>query len=217
MTFPRLMLVILSATLLASCGERAKLPDSAGFGPHPQLPAPDPTTIPTIKIASIVGWKKGEMPTPAPGLKVNAFAQDLNHPRRPYVLPNGDVLVAETDAPPQPDEFKGFRGFIQGLLFSSAGSHGGSPNRIMLLRDTDGDGVADVKTVFLANLHSPFGMTLVGNDFYVANTDSVMRYSYTPNATKIEGPGTKIVDLPAGPRNHHWTKDLTASPDGRRH
>ncbi|MBI3676913.1 MAG: sorbosone dehydrogenase family protein [Proteobacteria bacterium] len=203
-----------AALLLAACGERAKLPEAAGYGPHPQLPAPDPTPIPTIKIASIIGWKNGEGPTAAPGLKVNAFAQDLRNPRRPYVLPNGDVLVAETDAPPQPDEGKGFRGFVQSILFSAAGSHMGSANRITLLRDTNGDGVTDVKTVFLSELHSPFGMALIGNDFYVANTDSVMRYTYTPGATNIDGPGTKIVDLPAGPRNHHWTKDMAASPDG---
>jgi TonB family protein len=217
MTFPigKLTTVSIAASvLLAACGERATLPATAGYGPHPQLTAPNATLIPTIKIATIIGWSKGETPTAAAGLKVSAFAQGLQNPRRPYVLPNGDVLVAETDAPPQPDEYKGFRGFVQGLLFASAGSHKGSANRITLLRDTNGDGVADVKTVFLSDLHSPFGMVLVGNDFYVANTDSVMRYAYTPGATEIAGPGTKIVDLPAGTRNHHWTKDLIASPDG---
>ncbi len=210
----KIAILFLAALALAGCGERAKLPSSAGYGPNPQLPAPDATLIPTINIAKVVGWKDGAMPKAAPGLAVNAFAKDLRHPRRVYVLPNGDVLAAESDAPPQPDEGKGFRGFVQGILFSSAGSHGGSPNRIVLLRDTNGDGVADVKSVFLSGLHSPFGMVLVGEDFYVANTDSIMRYRYTPGAQVIAGSGEKVTDLPAGPRNHHWTKDLTASPDG---
>lgn len=213
----KIAIAITALSVLAGCGETAKLPASAGYGPNPTLPEPDATLIPTINISKVVGWKDGAMPKAAPGLAVNAFAKGLESPRRVYVLPNGDVLAAESDAPPQPDEGKGFRGFVQTLLFSSAGSHKGSPNKIILLRDTNGDGVADTRSDFLTTgLNSPFGMVLVGSDLYVANTDGVIRCPYTEGETKISGDCTKVTDLPAGPRNHHWTKDLTASPDGTR-
>lgn len=213
----KIAIAITALSVLAGCGETAKLPASAGYGPNPTLPEPDATLIPTINISKVVGWKDGAMPKAAPGLAVNAFAKGLESPRRVYVLPNGDVLAAESDAPPQPDEGKGFRGFVQTLLFSSAGSHKGSPNKLILLRDTNGDGVADTRSDFLTTgLNSPFGMVLVGSDLYVANTDGVIRCPYTEGETKIAGDCTKVTDLPAGPRNHHWTKDLTASPDGTR-
>jgi glucose/arabinose dehydrogenase len=202
--------------LLSACGEHAKLPESAGMGPKPTLPPPHETFIPTIKLASAVGWPPGSHPTPAAGLTVNAFAQGLTHPRRPYVLPNGDVLVAETDSPPKPDDEKGLRGFVQGMIKKMVGSDTPSPNRIVLLRDSNGDGVAETRSVFISGLNSPFGMVLVGDDFYVADTDAVLRFPYTPGATKIDGRGEKVTELPAGTINHHWTKDLTASRDGSR-
>ncbi|HWD26281.1 MAG TPA: sorbosone dehydrogenase family protein [Rhizomicrobium sp.] len=213
-----LVLVLLGAAALAALwytrGDTAKEPELAGYGANPTLPAPNPTLIPTINQAPGVGWPAGAKPTPAAGLKVAAFADKLTHPRWLYVLPNGDVLVAETNSPPKPDDMKGVRGMVAGVIMGGAGAVTDSPNRILLLRDTNGDGVADQRSVFLAGLHSPFGMTLVGNDFYVADTDALLRFHYTPGATAISGAGEKIVDLPAGTINHHWTKNVVASPDG---
>ncbi|HEY6986697.1 MAG TPA: sorbosone dehydrogenase family protein, partial [Rhodanobacteraceae bacterium] len=146
----------------------------------------------------------------------NAFAADLEHPRWLYVLPNGDVLVAETDAPPKPDDRKGFKGFVMKKLMSKAGSGTPSANRITLLRDADGDGIAETRSVFISGLNSPFGMALVGHDFYVANTDALMRYPYSPGEIRVTSAGTKVTDLPGGPLNHHWTKNVIASPDGKK-
>jgi glucose/arabinose dehydrogenase len=133
-----------------------------------------------------------------------------------YVLPNGDVLVAETNAPPKPDDNKGVRAWFTRTLMKRAGAGTPSADRITLLRDTDGDGVPEVRTVFLEGLHSPFGMALVGNDFYVANSDAVVRFPYRTGDTRITAPGTVVTALPAGTINHHWTKNLIASPDGSR-
>ena len=184
------------------------------MGPSPELPPPTDTAIPTFKIAPASGWADGATPRAAEGLAVNALARNLEHPRRVYVLPNGDVLVAETAAPPKPDDQRGLRGMVQKVIYKIAGSAVPSANRITLLRDTNKDGVADMRSTFIAGLNSPFGMVLVGNDFYVANTDAVLRFQYTPGATTVDGSGQKICDLPAGTINHHWTKDLTANPEG---
>ncbi|MCA3186742.1 MULTISPECIES: sorbosone dehydrogenase family protein [unclassified Cupriavidus] len=208
------LFAIVAVTLLVGCGESAKLPETAGIGPTPQLPAPQKSMIPTIHIAPAEGWKDGKMPVAADGLRVAAFADKLDHPRWVYVLPNGDVLVAETNAPPKPDDNKGIRGWVQKKTQERAGAATPSANRITLLRDTNGDGVADQRSVFLQNLNSPFGMVLVGNDFYVADTDAVLRFPYTPGQPTITAPAQKLVDLPAGPINHHWTKNIIASPDG---
>jgi len=202
------------ALALTACGEVAQLPVSAGVGPHPQLPPPNPSLIPTFNIAPAAGWPANGKPVAAAGLAVNAFAQGLDHPRWLYVLPNGDVLVAEANAPPKPDDNKGLKGWIAHWFMDKAGGNGPSANRITLLRDRDADGVAETRSVFLDRLNSPFGMALVGQDFYVADTDAVLRFPYTPGATRISQSGTKLVDLPAGPINHHWTKNLLASPDG---
>ena len=201
---------------LAGCGEMAKLPVSAGTGPQPTLPPPHPTLIPTVHIAPARGWAPGATPQAAPGTRVAAFASGLDHPRWLHVLPNGDVLVAESNAPPRPDDAKGIKGWLMGWFKKSAGAAVPSANRITLLRDTDGDGVADLRSVLLEGLNSPFGMALVGNDLYVANSDAVLRFPYAAGATRITAPGTKVVDLPAGAINHHWTKNLIASPDGNR-
>ncbi len=203
------------ALSLAAC-ERAKLPVEAGTGPKPELPPPNQTWIPTVNIAPAKGWDQGAMPTAAAGLAVAEFADQLDHPRWLHVLPNGDVLVAETQAPPAANEDSGIKGWIMGLVMKRAGSGGPSANRITLLRDQNGDGTVDQRAVFLEGLHSPFGMALVGSDFYVANTDAVVRYDYQPDATRLVGPGEKVVDLPAGTINYHWTKNLIASPDGSR-
>ena len=203
------------AGVLSGC-EHATLPDQAAQGATPTLVRPVSAPIPTIQIAPAKGWPKDVAPRPAPGLAVNAFAQGLEHPRWLYVLPNGDVLVAETNAPPKPDDGRGIKGWFMKTLMRSAGAGVPSANRITLLRDTRGTGVADSRTLFLQGLNSPFGMVLVGNDLYVACTDAILRFPYTPGATQITQPGEKIVDLPAGTINHHWTKNVIASLDGSR-
>jgi glucose/arabinose dehydrogenase len=199
---------------LAACGEVATLPISAGTGPQPTLPAPQKSLIPTVNIAPAKGWPAGATPQAAPGTRVAAFASGLDHPRWLYVLPNGDVLVAETNAPAKPDDAKGIKGWLMGLVMKSAGAAVPSANRITLLRDTNGDGMADQRSVLLDGLNSPFGMALVGNDLYVADSDAVLRFPYSAGDTHIMAPGIKLVDLPAGPINHHWTKNLIASHDG---
>ena len=178
------------AFTLAACGEMATLPLSSGFGPQPTLPPPHPTLIPTVNIAPATGWPAGVMPQAAPGTRVVAFASGLDHPRWLYVLPNGDVLVAETNAPAKPDDAQGIKGWVMGLIMKRAGAAVPSANRITLLRDTDGDGVADRRFVLLENLNSPFGMALVGNTLYVANSDAVLAFPYSTGDTHITAPGT---------------------------
>ena len=212
-------IAVASSLALAACSDIARLPVSAGTGPTPTLPAPQKTLIPTVNIAPAKGWPGGVLPQAAPGTRVNAFASGLDHPRWLYVLPNGDVLVAETNAPPKADEVKGIKTWVMGLVMKRAGAGVPSADRITLLRDTDGDGVAEVRTVLLdaANgLKSPFGMALVGNQLYVANADAVLKFPYAAGDTRIAAAGVKLCDLPGGPRNHHWTKNLIAAPDGRR-
>jgi len=205
-----------AAVMLASCGGMAELPLSATVGAQPQLVEPQRSLLPTVNIASAHGWPTDGHPTAGKGLTVARFASGLEHPRWLYVLPNGDVLVAETDAPPKPDDGKGVKGFIMKQLMKKAGSGKPSANRITLLRDADGDGVAETRTVFIADVSSPFGMALIGNDLYVAATDALLRYRYEPDATSIATRPSKVVDLPAGSINHHWTKNVIASRDGRK-
>lgn len=202
---------------LAACGaNEAALDPALGYGPGPTLPEPAPQRVPTVKIAEAVGWPAGVTPTPAPGFRVQAFASGLDHPRWLYRLPNGDILVAETNAPPRPDgRSGGIRGWIQGLVMKRAGARAPSPDRITLLRDADGDGVAETRTVFLENLTSPFGMVLVGQTLYVANADAVVAVPYQTGQTRITAVPRRLAALPAG-RNHHWTKSLVASVDGTR-
>ena len=210
----QLALVIALAGGLAACGESSSLQVSDGTGPSPKLPEPNKTLIPTVNIAPAVGWPTGGKPTAAAGTQVAAFAEGLDHPRWLYVLPNGDVLVAETNAPPKPDDSSGIRGWVMKKVMGKAGAGVPSPNRITLLRDADHDGVAETRTVFLQNLNSPFGMTLVGNDLYVADTDRLLRFHYEPGATEIKSQPIKVTDLPGGTLNHHWTKNVIASKDG---
>jgi glucose/arabinose dehydrogenase len=209
---PQLALVIVLAGGLAACGETARLQVSDGTGPSPKLPEPNKTLIPTVNIAPAIGWPDGAKPIAATGTQVAAFAEGLDHPRWLYVLPNGDVLVAETNAPAKPDA--GIRGWIMGKVMGRAGAGVPSPNRITLLRDKDHDGIAETRTVFLENLNSPFGMTLVGNDLYVADTDRLLRFHYESGETAIKSQPMKVIDLPGGTRNHHWTKNVIASKDG---
>ena len=203
-----------AVTLLSACGSPARLPIAAGIGPRPELPAPSTSLIPLVKVAPAKRWPGGARPVPAAGLAVAAFATGLDHPRWLYVLPNGDVLVAETNGPKRPKNNPGLKGWFTDRFQKKAGSAVKSANRITLLRDADGDGVAELRTTLLSGLTSPFGMTLVGNTLYVANTDAIVRFPYTLGDTVITAPGTKVVDLPAGEINHHWTKNVIASRDG---
>ena len=187
------------------------------MGPDPQLPAPVQGLVPTVNVADASGWPPGTTPVAAPGFAVGAFATGLQHPRWLYRLPNGDVLVAETDAPPRPAESSnGLRGFFMKLFMRKAGSATPSADRITLLRDADGDGVAEFRSVLAQGLHSPFGMALVGDTLYVANADALVKLPYHDGDTTITAAPVTVVALPGGPRNQHWTKSLVASGDGSR-
>ena len=211
----RSVMLTVCTFLAAGCMGTAQLPFSAGVGPDPQLPAPRQELIPTVEVAKARGWPSGVAPKAASGLRVTAFATGLAHPRWVIVLPNGDVLVAETNRPPKPEELqKGIKNRVMAYFMKKAGSAGESANRIMLLRDRDGDGIAEHREVFLDKLFSPFGMALVGNEFFVANADGVVKFPYDPAAGNITGAAVPVTTLPGGPRNHHWTKSLITSRDG---
>ena len=209
-----LLVASIGGLLYFQWGDRAKISADKGFGATPTLPKPNPTLIPTINIAPAVSWPEGVIPIAAKGLAVNAFASGLDHPRWLHILPNGDVLVAESNAPSKPSGRISVKDVGMKVVMTRAGAGVPSANRISLLRDGDGDGIAETKSAFLENLNSPFGMALVGNILYVANTDAIVAFDYTPGATKLTSPGVTIAKLPAGPINHHWTKDIIASPDG---
>lgn len=208
------LLACMASATLGGCGETAKLTVAQGSGPQPVLPEPVKRLIPTVNIAPARGWGEGEGPVAAPGFAVSAFARKLDHPRWLYVLPNGDVLIAETNAPPKPEDARGLRGIMMKAFMKRAGAAGKSANRITLLRDANGDGVPETRSTFLEGLNSPFGMALAGNALYVANTDALLRFPYRQGQTRITENGVKIADLPAGPINHHWTKNVIASHDG---
>lgn len=208
-----ILFAALAALILAGCGDNSKLPEQASHGPNPTIPAPTKSMVPTVSVAKATGWPEGAKPKAADGLSVNAFAQGLDHPRWVYVLPNGDVLVAESNKPKKEETGFSIKGWVMGLVQSWAGAGVESANRITLLRDGDGDGVAETRTVFIKGLYSPFGMALVGNNLYVANADAIMRFRYQEGATEITTPGEKLTDLPGGPINHHWTKNILPSKD----
>jgi glucose/arabinose dehydrogenase len=210
----RLGFLLLLVAGMTGCARESQDP-ATGYGPHPVLPTPDTSLIPVLKAPNAIGWADGEGPVAAQGLEVNAFASGLDHPRWLYVLPNGDVLVAETNAPAnRPDDSKGIRGALFKFFQRNAGAGMPSANRITLQRDADGDGSAELRTVFLDGLNSPFGMALVGDTFYVADTDAILSFPYQTGQTEITAEPTKVTDLPAGTINHHWTKGLIANADG---
>jgi glucose/arabinose dehydrogenase len=211
---PELALASCLAALISACADTSRIPPGADVGPDPVLPPPRKELIPNVNIAPAIGWPEGGKPTAAAGLGVSAFAKDLVHPRWVYVLPNGDVLVAETNAPKRPEHEEGVRSKVMAFVMKKAGAAVPSANRITLLRDVDGDGVAEVRSAFLEGLNSPFGMALVGNDFYVANTDGIVRFAYKEGDTSIAAAAQAVTDLPAGAFNHHWTKNVIASRDG---
>ncbi|MYM69861.1 sorbosone dehydrogenase family protein [Pseudoduganella sp. FT55W] len=186
-----------------------------GYGPNPQLPEPQRKLIPTLNVAPTAPFTEQQRPVAAAGFTVTAYARGLDHPRWLYTLPNGDVLVAETNAPPKPDDGKGIKGMVMKQQMKKAGSAGESANRITLLRGLDSKGEAQKRSVYIKGLNSPFGMALVGKDLYVADTDAVLRFPYQEGAASIDTPGVKVMDLPAGTLNHHWTKNIIASPDGK--
>ncbi|HEU4708228.1 MAG TPA: sorbosone dehydrogenase family protein [Methylophilaceae bacterium] len=212
MAFP---LIVTVFGLLAGCGDKADLSMKQGTGPNPVLPEPSKTLIPTVNVLEARGWGEGEHPEAAKGFSVKAFSVGLNHPRWLYRLPNGDILVAETNGPEEKNGFS-IRGWVMGKVMEHAGAGMKSPDRIILLRDKDGDGVAETRNTFLQGLHSPFGMALVGKDLYVANTDAIMRFPYEEGETSISAAGEKVADLPANPPDYHWSKSLVASPDGKK-
>ena len=215
MRLQAVLLLTIFAAGLAACGETATLRVSDGTGAEPALPPPNKTLLPTLNIAPATGWPAGAMPVAIAETAVAKFAEGLDHPRWLYVLPDGAVLVAETNSPEQPAK-KGIMAWAERYVMNKAGAGVPSANRITLLRDKDGDGVAETRSVFLENLNSPFGMALVGGNFYVANADAILRFPYVPGEDRISVQGVKVADLPGGPRNHHWTKSLIASSDGTR-
>lgn len=208
------LIALAGALVTFGCGAAARLPVAAGTGPHPALPPPDKSLIPLVHVVTAKGWATDQTPVAAAGTKVVAFARGLQHPRWVYVLPNGDVLVAETNAPVRPKDARGIKGKFFKHYQKKAGGAVPSANRITLLRDADGDGTAEVRTVFLSGLSSPFGMALVGDTFYVADSDALLRFPYRTGETQITAAPVKVTDLPAGLINHHWTKNVIASPDG---
>ena len=210
----KLAAAIIPILALCSCGDTARYGVAAGTGPSPVLPPPVKSLIPTTKVADATGWPAGRSPIPAPGLGVNVFATGLDHPRWLYALPNGDVLVAETAGPGTDPGPGGIKGFFQKMFMKKAGSDVPSANRITLLRDADGDGAAELKTPLVTGLYSPFGMALIGDELFVANANALVAFPFRMGDTRITTQPRKVADLPAG-YNHHWTKSLVASPDGR--
>ena len=211
-----LVLLALAAVVSTACGATARLSVVEGTGPHPVLPPPDDAPVPTMNVVTARRWPAHAAPDVARDMEITAFARDLEHPRWLYVLPNGDVLVAETNGPDRPDDNTGLKGWLFKRFQKKAGGGVPSANRLTLLRDADGDGTAEIRTTFASNLNSPFGMALVGDALYVANTDAIVRFPYRDGDTAAAGEPTKIADLPAGTRNHHWTRNIIASPDGTR-
>jgi glucose/arabinose dehydrogenase len=202
---------------LTACSGNDPDPNSE-IGASPKLPEQSQYLLPPMHVASVVGWKEGETPVVPEGLQIKALATGLKHPRSVFVLPNGDVLAVESIAPPaasikRPKDL--VMGWIESMATSGANNSKEDSNRITLLRDADGDGVAELKETFLDHLNSPFGVALVGNDLYVADTNAIVRYPYQPGETRITAPGTVLTELPGGPIDHHWTKSLVASEDGK--
>jgi glucose/arabinose dehydrogenase len=212
----RVIIAAAALLALASCSRSQMIDPSQQEGPNPLLPKiNEPILLPRTVVPAVVGWKAGEAPAVPRGFQVQAMASGLASPRNVYALPNGDILavLALKESKEPIDRLK--NPFFD-LIFGFAHKHSqiGPTNRIVLLRDANGDGKPELQSVLLDHLNSPFGVVLVGTDLYVAETDKIMRYPFTLGETRITAPGVKVVDLPAGLINHHWTKSLTASPDG---
>jgi glucose/arabinose dehydrogenase len=212
---PFIGLAVAMVLPLASCAVGPSSLSDSGFGASPAIPVPESALIPMVNIAPVQGRPAGSMPTAPAGFCVSEFAEGLAHPRWLYTLPNGDVLVAESDAPREHDEGSGISGWIRRQVMKRAGAGMTSPDRIVLLRDENDSGVAQMRTVFLGGLHSPFGMALIGSQLYVADTDALLRFDYVSGAISITSSGVKVADLPAGPINHHWTKNILTDRSGK--
>lgn len=198
--------------MLAGCDDGAKLKPEQQIGSDPALPAAQNFLLPPMQVPEGIAWKPGETPKVADGLKIENIAQGLLHPRQITVLPNNDILVVEANGPPKPTSKP--KQLIMGVVQKASGKGGKGGDRITLLRNSSGDGKNWEKHTLLENLHSPFGVQLIGNTLYVANADAIIKYPYQSGQTKITAPGVELADLPGGPINHHWTKALLASPDG---
>jgi len=207
------LVLAFGVVLLAGCSAGSEEP-FVGFGADPNILAPENDLLPRVNPAKAVGWPQGAAPVAPAGFVVTRFAGDLSHPRWLLVLPNGDVLVSEASSEPKPPE--GLMDRIAQRVQAYAGALKPSPNRIMLLRDADGDGLAEVREVFASGLNRPQGMALVGDTLYIANTDALVATPYRDGQMRMEGVPEKIVDLPAGPINHHWVKNVIGAPDGQR-
>jgi glucose/arabinose dehydrogenase len=218
----RRALAVLALLPLAGCGRVQDIDPAQQVGPNPLLPKPAEELVAAVGVPKVVGWKAGEAPSVPPGFHIQALATGLANPRNVYPLANGDILVVESDrvgSEPVDRPKDPIRDFIMAMAHGGGGGketsgEAGKPQRITLLRDVDGDGKPELRTVLLDHLNSPFGVALVGNDLYVANTDAIVRYPFTPGQTKVTAPGQRVIELPAGLIDHHWTKSLTASPDG---
>ena len=209
---PLVSIALLAA--LAACQSKEPAPIATGFGESPELPAPEKSLLPTVNVATAKSWQAGETPAPAAGYTVTEYAGGLDHPRWLYELPNGDILVAETNGPERPKDSTGIRGFFMKRVMAKAGAGVPTANRISLLRDADGNGVAETKTEYLDGLNSPFGMALVGSTLYIANTDGIVKVPYTEGETANTATPELFFALPGGLINHHWTKNIVVSPDG---
>lgn len=207
----RMSAAMLVLTCLSACGQKGGDP-ARQYGPNPYLPEPHQYLVPPMSVPDAVGWKPAETPSVPAGLKVQALANGLQHPRIVYALPNGDILVVESNSPGT-EPFRP-KDYVTGKVKNVAGAGAKGGNRITLLRDTNGDGTPELRAVFIDHLHSPYGVALVGDTLYVANTDAILAFPYTSGATRIAAPGRVLTDLPAGPIDHHWTKSLVASSDG---
>jgi glucose/arabinose dehydrogenase len=207
---PRSMIALIAFAVLTACGSKGGDP-ALQYGPNPYLPTPHQYLLPPMNVPQSMGWSAGETPTASVGLKVAALAVGLEHPRFLYTLPDGDILVVESNGPGT--EFFRPKDFIAGKVKARAGASGKGGNRITLLREA-GEGRVELRTIFIDHLHSPYGVVLVGDTLYVANTDAILAFTYVPGMTQMTSSGVKLTDLPAGPIDHHWTKSLTASPDG---
>lgn len=203
--------VLIAAAVLAACSAKGGDP-MRQYGPNPWLPEPKQYLLPPMSVPKAVGWKPGEAPAVPAGLRIQAMASGLMHPRIVYPLTNGDILVVESNSPGT----RPFRpkDYVQGKVKARAGAAQKGGNRITLLRDANGDGVPEMRTVLVDHLHSPYGVVWVAGTLYVANTDAILAFPFTPGQTRIAAPGVKLTELPAGPINHHWTKSMVASPDG---
>lgn len=207
--------------ILVACGIAYYVlsrPDVARFstaelsGRVPVMASQHVERIPTMNVPEATGWPAGAAPVAAQGLAVRRFAEGLDHPRSMLVLPSGDILVAETQSPPRNEG--GIEGAVMKNLMTKAGAGGASANRITLLRDADGDGRAEIKSAYITGLDSPYGMALVGDTLYVANTGALVAFPYVAGETKMSGKPVKVADLPAAGTNRHWTRSLVAAPNG---